>query len=89
MDKQEDVWSLLNAKAKLSEVIDRVENGDEQIIMRHGKRVARIVPYATDSGEEETGQSLIDFFNRSPLRGSGLKIKRSGKVSLKARKLDL
>jgi prevent-host-death family protein len=33
------------AKTKLSELLDRVEKGEEVIITRHGKEIARIVPF--------------------------------------------
>lgn len=32
------------AKTRLSELLDRVENGEEIVITRHGKAVARLVP---------------------------------------------
>lgn len=33
-----------DAKAKLSELLDRVEQGEQIVITRHGKAVARLVP---------------------------------------------
>ena len=36
--------ALSDAKARLSELIDRVENGDTVEITRRGKTVARLVP---------------------------------------------
>jgi len=32
------------AKTKFSELLDRVERGEEVVVTRHGKTVARIVP---------------------------------------------
>jgi prevent-host-death family protein len=32
------------AKTKFSELLDRVERGEEVVVTRHGKAVARIVP---------------------------------------------
>lgn len=37
---------LREAKARLSELIDRVEHGETLTLTRHGKPVARIVPIA-------------------------------------------
>ncbi len=34
------------AKNTLGRLLDRVENGDEIVITRHGKPIARLVPYA-------------------------------------------
>jgi prevent-host-death family protein len=90
MEKPEKVWSLQDAKAKFSEVIDRVESGDEQVITRHGRKVARVVPYELpESNDAETGASLVALLDASPLRGSGLKLKRSGKVLLKSRRVNM
>jgi prevent-host-death family protein len=33
-----------DAKARLSELLDRVERGEQIVITRHGRRVARLVP---------------------------------------------
>ena len=42
---------LFEAKTHLSELIARAERGEEVIITRHNKPVARIVPIASASGE--------------------------------------
>ncbi len=42
-----DRYSLADAKARLSEVIDRVEAGESIDVTRHGKVVAKIVPLET------------------------------------------
>ena len=36
--------SLAVAKARLSELVDRAERGEEIVISRHGKPVARLTP---------------------------------------------
>lgn len=36
--------SLAQAKAHLSELLDRVENGEEVVITRHGRPVAQLSP---------------------------------------------
>ena len=38
--------NLAEAKAHLSELVSKAENGEETIIMRRGKPVARLVPVA-------------------------------------------
>lgn len=35
---------IYDARAKLSELIDRVQSGEEVILTRHGEPVARLVP---------------------------------------------
>jgi len=37
-------YSTFDAKAKLSEILDRVAEGEEITITRHGRPVAKIVP---------------------------------------------
>lgn len=43
---------LFEAKTHLSEIVARAEAGEEVVIMRHNKPVAKIVPFvAADEGE--------------------------------------
>lgn len=37
---------LHEAKARLSELVDRAQSGEEVVISRHGKAVAKLVGYA-------------------------------------------
>jgi prevent-host-death family protein len=41
----ERIHSLSEAKARLSAIIDEIEKGDEVVITRMGRPVARVVPY--------------------------------------------
>lgn len=41
------------AKTKFSELLDRVAGGEEIVVTRHGKTVARIVPEAAPDAEAE------------------------------------
>ena len=45
------------AKTKLSELLDRVERGEEIIITRRGKPVARVVPVQGTTREERKAQA--------------------------------
>ena len=38
---------LHDAKARLSELVDRAQSGEEVVISRHGKAVAKLVGYRT------------------------------------------
>ena len=62
--------ALFEAKNRLSELINRVEAGEEIAITRRGKVVARLVPPAP----EEAGQRARDAI-------AGLRVSRQG-VSL-------
>jgi prevent-host-death family protein len=72
-----DVWTVAEAKAKLSEVIENACTHGPQIITRNGRRTAVIV--GAEEWERKTRRrgSLADFFKASPLRSSGLKAPRS------------
>ena len=72
----EHTWSVAEAKARFSEVLEKAQAEGPQKITRHGKDTVVIV--AAAEWKEKTGRkgSLGDFFAASPLRGSGLKIRR-------------
>lgn len=65
------VWNLQDAKAKLSELVDRAQAGAPQIILRRGKRAAVVVSVAEYEAMHPR-EPLISFLLRSPLVGSGL-----------------
>lgn len=72
-----DSWTVAEAKAKLSEVIEQARANGAQTITRHGKKAAVIV--AAEEWERKTRRTgnLAEFFAGSPLRGSALKTRRS------------
>ena len=81
-----DSWSVAAAKSKFSEVIDRALSEGPQTITRNGRRAVVVV--SADEWERRTQRkgNLAEFFARSPLRGSRIKIER---VKDPPRKLDL
>jgi prevent-host-death family protein len=81
-----DTWTVAEAKAKFSEVIERAKSGGPQTITRNGRLAVVIV--AAEEWERKTKRAgnLAEFFAASPLRGSGIKIKR---VKDRPRKVDL
>jgi prevent-host-death family protein len=80
------LWTVAEAKAKFSEVIDRAKSDGPQTITRNGRTTAVVV--AAEEWERKTKRkgNLAEFFAASPLRGSGIKIKR---VPGRLRKVDL
>ncbi|MFB3917728.1 MAG: type II toxin-antitoxin system Phd/YefM family antitoxin [Terriglobales bacterium] len=79
-------WTVAEAKAKFSEVIERAQAEGPQTITRKGRNTAVVV--AAEEWERKTKRhgSLAEFFASSPLRGSGLQIRR---VRGGARKVEL
>lgn len=72
-----DSWTVAEAKAKLSEVIEQAQSAGPQLITRNGRRAVVVV--SAEEWERKTKRmgTLAEFFSGSPLRESGLKIKRS------------
>ena len=71
----DDTWTLANAKARLSEVIERAQTGP-QVITRHGKPNAVIV--SAEEWERKTARkgTLAEFLLALPLRGADLDLER-------------
>ncbi len=71
-----DAWTVAQAKAKFSEVIEKARSLGPQTITRNGRKAAVVV--AADQWERKTRRqgNLVEFFASSPLRRSGLKIER-------------
>jgi prevent-host-death family protein len=69
-------WSVAEAKARFSEVLDQARDGP-QTITRNGKRAAVVV--SAEEWERRTSRAgtLVDFLAASPLRGSGLRVDRA------------
>ncbi|MGH9493414.1 MAG: type II toxin-antitoxin system Phd/YefM family antitoxin [Candidatus Sulfotelmatobacter sp.] len=69
-------WTVAEAKAKFSEVIDRAASEGPQTITRNGRTTAVIV--GAEEWERKTRRvgNLAEFFASSPLRGSGLRLQR-------------
>ncbi|HJQ56643.1 MAG TPA: type II toxin-antitoxin system Phd/YefM family antitoxin [Vineibacter sp.] len=69
-------WTVAEAKAHLSEVIERAQSMGPQTITRHGRTAAVVVaPQEWERKTRRTG-NLAEFLATSPLRGSGLRLKR-------------
>lgn len=71
----EPVWTVAEAKAKFSEVIDRALSEGPQNITRNGRTTAVLVGAEEWQRKTMRAGNLAEFFASSPLRGSGLKIR--------------
>jgi len=69
-------WTVAEAKAKFSEIIERAQSEGPQIISKRGRTAAIVV--AAEEWERKTKRAgnLAEFFAGSPLRGSVLKLRR-------------
>jgi prevent-host-death family protein len=85
-DVDTPAWTVAEAKAKFSEVIDKAKSDGPQTITRNGRRTVVVV--AAEEWERKTKRkgNLAEFFAASPLRGSGLKVRH---LTGRPRKVDL
>jgi prevent-host-death family protein len=72
-----DLWTVAEAKAKLSRVIDEAQKRGPQTITKNGRRAVVVVDAAEWERRTRPSGTLSDFFAASPLRGSGLKARRT------------
>jgi prevent-host-death family protein len=69
-------WTVAEAKAKFSEVINRATAEGPQTITRNGHTTAVVVGAEEWQRKTKRVGTLADFFAASPLRGSGLELQR-------------
>jgi len=86
MTKRQRSWSVAEAKAHFSDVIERARSEGPQEIARRGRRAAVVVSAEEWDRKVRRKGSLVEFLAASPLRGSSLRVKRTKD---RPRKLDL
>jgi len=72
----DDIWTVAEAKAKFSEVLDRAGSDGPQTITRNGRKKAIVVSAEEWDRRTKRVGNLAEFFAASPLRGSGVKFER-------------
>jgi len=77
----DDIWTVAEAKAKFSEVLDRALSDGPQTITRNGKTTAVIVSAEEWARRVKREGTLLDFFANSPLREYGVEIERLKEVA--------
>jgi prevent-host-death family protein len=81
-----DSWSVAEAKAKLSEVIEKALDGAPQTITRNGKSAVVVVSAAEWQRRTERKGTLADFLADAPLGKAGAVTRR---IRGKLRNADL
>lgn len=79
-------WTVAEAKAKFSEIIDRAMSEGPQTITRKGRTAAVVVGAEEWQRKTKRTGNLAEFFAGSPLRRSELKVPRR---KSRPRKIDL
>ena len=69
-------WTVAEAKAKFSEIIDRAMSEGPQTITRKGRTAAVVVGAEEWQRKTMRAGNLAEFFAGSPLRGSNLRVRR-------------
>lgn len=71
------VWTVAEAKARFSELVDEARSNGPQTVTRRGRPAVVVV--SSDEWERKTKRTgnLAEFFAASPLRDSGLEVERS------------
>jgi prevent-host-death family protein len=69
-------WTVAEAKARFSEVIEKAKSDGPQAITRNGRKAVVVV--SSEEWERKTKRkgNLAEFFASSPLRNWGVKIAR-------------
>jgi prevent-host-death family protein len=68
---------VADAKARLSEVIDKAHREGPQTITKNGRTTAVVVSIEEWERKTARGGSLAEFLLTSPLRGADLDVERS------------
>jgi prevent-host-death family protein len=79
-------WPVRDARARLSELIDKAVSEGPQTVTKNGKPVAVLVSAEEWDKRRKPKGTLVNFFLNSPLRNSGLKVER---FRDRPRKVDL
>ena len=69
-------WTVAEAKAKFSEIIERAMSEGPQTITRNGRTAAVVVGVEEWQRKTKRTGNLAEFFAGSPLRGSNLRVRR-------------
>lgn len=79
-------WTVAEAKAKFSELLNRAQTEGPQRITRHGRTAAVVVSEDQWQEKKQRKGNLAEFLMKSPLRNSGIRLKR---LPGRPRRIDL
>jgi prevent-host-death family protein len=82
----DESWTVANAKARFSELIEQAQTQGPQTITKHGKDAVVVVSAEEWNRKTARVGTLSEFFANSPLRGSGIDLRRRRD---RPRKVDL
>jgi prevent-host-death family protein len=71
-----DSWTVAEAEARFSELLDQARSRGPQTITKHGRTTAVVVSAEEWERKSKRTGNLAEFFAGSPLRESGIEVKR-------------
>ncbi len=72
-----NIITAFEAKTRLGRLLDRVQSGEELLITRHGRPVAKLVPVRRDEPADAVDRALATFREiRDSLKAKGVRITR-------------
>lgn len=75
-ERNRSSWSVVDAKARLDDVIDESDATGPQRLVRNSDELTMVMP-PDNWGKALRGKgTLAEFFHNSPLRGSGISLER-------------
>ncbi len=78
-----ELWTVAEAKAKFSEIIDKAQSRGPQTVTKNGRITVVIVSAEEWERKSKRVGNLAEFFAHSPLRNAHLKIARTKGTSRK------
>lgn len=76
MSKPPHSWSLADAKARLSSVVERALHNGPQVITRRGRPTVVVVSAREWSRTKAPAGRLTEFLSKSPLKSLRLELER-------------
>ena len=81
-----NTWQLQEAKNKFSSLVERARKEGPQFVTRHGRESVVVVSVEDYQEMTRPESNLLDFFQRSPMAGTSLDVRRDRGLS---REIDL
>lgn len=72
----DDAWSVAEAKAKFSELVERARAEGPQHITRNGRDAAVVVSAEEWARRTREPKTMLEYLEQTPLKGSDLEIER-------------
>ncbi|HZK99823.1 MAG TPA: type II toxin-antitoxin system Phd/YefM family antitoxin [Caulobacteraceae bacterium] len=69
-------WGVALAKAKFSELVEKARTEGPQYVSRNGREAVVVVSADEWSRRTRTARTMLEFLDRSPLKGSKIDLER-------------